>query len=113
MKQFARFFAYGIIFSGVLLFLTWLLDFTPLDKIEGNIFSNAFITGLLMALWGVHRIQGSWVDRPESTDILYGVRLDEISGNRADYEKMSQSRIPSALALFLAASVNFALSWFL
>ncbi|MBB6480105.1 hypothetical protein [Spirochaeta isovalerica] len=113
MKQFFKFFAYGIIFSGILLFLSYLLDFAPLDKNNGNIFSNAFITALLLVLWGVMRIQGNAMGRPESTDILYGVKIEEIRERATEYEKLSQSRIPSALALFLVAAANLALSWFL
>lgn len=112
MKQFIKFFAYGIVFSGILLFLTFLLDFAPLDTVNGSIFSNALVTGLMLFGWGANRIRANQGDRQSSTDILYGAKRNDSAKELGEHERMTQSNIPSALGLFLAGVINIALSYF-
>jgi hypothetical protein len=113
MKSFLKFFAYGIIFSGILLFLSFLLKFAPLDPKSGNIFSNGLITGLALIGWGANRIRSNQNLRGTKTDILYGVKNYENEARAGEFERMIDSQIPSALGLFLAGAVNLALSFLL
>ena len=113
MKSFLKFFAYGIIFSGILLGLSFLLKFSPLDPKNGSIFSNGFITGLALLGWGTNRIRSNQNLRGSKTDVLYGVKNHENEARAGEFERMTSSQLPSALGLFLAALVNLSLSFVL
>lgn len=97
MKSFLKFFTYGVIFSGLILGLSYLLNYAPLDPKNGSIFSNGFFTGVALWGWGANRIRSNQNLRSSKTDI----------------ERMTDSQIPSALGLFLAGSINLSLFFFL
>lgn len=112
MKSFLKFFGYGIIFSGILLFLTYLLKFAPLDPKGESVLSNAMITGLALLGWGVNRIRSNESDQARSTDLFYGVKRDGNSSEIRDHERMTDSNIPSACGLILAGCINILISFF-
>jgi len=112
MKAFLKFFIYGILFSGILISLTFLLDFAPLAGKGGNCLSNALVTGLILLGWGISLLRGNQADRPDGRDLLYGIKLGDQSKSAARIERETRFRIPSALGLFLAAAINLAVSYF-
>ena len=113
MKSFIKFFVYGIVFSGILLGLSYLLKFAPLDPKAGSIFSNGMVTGLALVGWGSNRIRSNQHLRGSKSDVLYGVKNNENESKAGDFERMTDSQIPSALGLFLAGAINLALSFLL
>lgn len=113
MKLFLKFFFYGICISGILLFLTYLFRFAPLDPQNENILSNGLITGIILLSWGVSKIRSNENDQATSTDLLYGVKRDGNNPEIRDHERMTDSNIPSALGLFLAGCINILISFYL
>ena len=111
MKSFLKYFAYGIVFSSILLFLSFLTKFAPLDPNNGSFFSNGMITGLALIGWGANRIRSNQHLRGSKTDILYGVKNYENESRAGEFESTTDSQIPSALGLFLAGSLNLILSF--
>lgn len=112
MKDFIKFFVYGILFSGILLFLTFLLDFAPLAGKSGSWLSNTLVTGLVLLGWGLKRIQSNRIETKQYSDIIYGVNHRDVADSVRTSEHSSQTRILSALGLFLAAAINLTISYF-
>ena len=112
MKSFFRYFSISIISSGLLIYLSHLFSFTPLDAKQGSPFSNGFITGLALIGWVAFKLRPNQSYKESKMDILYGVH-DNIYDPATKPEKYSNTQIPAALGLLLSGAINMTLSFLL
>ncbi|MGL1891644.1 MAG: hypothetical protein OCD02_08455 [Spirochaetaceae bacterium] len=110
MKKFIKVFFISLLSSGIILTITYLFSFTPLDQKNGSFFSNGFIIGLVIVFIGIFKLQSGVVNHRE--DILYGVHEDMNDTSVRKMEEFNNSQIPGAIGFILAGAINLALSVF-
>ncbi len=112
MKLFLKYLTIAIFSSFTLLTVMYLFSFTPLDSNGGSTFSNGFITGAILLLWGSNKIRINRDFFYNKSDKIYGIKAN-INDEFVQQEKSSNKQIPAALALFVSSGINFSLSFFL
>ena len=115
MKIFLRIFSISIISSGIILTITYLLSFTPLDSKNGSFFSNGFIIGFILLIVGIFRIRpkGDSHNNVLSHEqaMLGGVKQNPKNSYTGSSRKISLITNPDAIAFILSGLILLILSF--